>query len=423
MKIKELFIYLVVFVLCLAGCNHREMQLDSTNTAIVKNEVTPTIQSVNDVALEEVENTDSPVMFSPTPISILDKLRSNDYLSGTYVYSDGMVLYLYDAKTNNIIEINNGIIESYLLSPKNEYLIFSANLWVDDHSFEKYISIIDESGAKYQLYPKISSGECFWLNENNLGFILSETGIPILKYNFETKMEEKIYPYFDQNGYHFTDYDLIRLWNEYQIYKNVPNPTYTKAIYPSYSDDIPIIVLRDFVSEENLFSFPTNNGWGVSPKWANDGTKFAIGIDTNEYSFDKNPFTKYEVFIFDDMGVSLYTTDFSSITDSVHISMLSWASNGQYIAVSLTINTDEYFGDNYLAVIDLANRSYKIYDVLLPDNFIPIWSPDSQYLLLSSIDPKDRSSNNNLIFDWKNEEAIILKDTNIPIGWLKSDTD
>ncbi|MBX3035690.1 MAG: hypothetical protein KF758_02145 [Anaerolineales bacterium] len=315
----------------------------------------------------------------------------------------------------------NKDIQFFSVSPNGMFLAFDS--WVDNK--HRIMEIIDSKGNQIARLEEPTDWYGFiWLNNREILINYPTNNNPfILLYPF-TLDKEMVEAYLNKNSYAFSDTELIYDWGFYSYHRNIYDPYLTRIIYPSVDDkNNPIIVMRDIISNKDIVSFSTYAAWGVSPKWSPDGEKLAIGINANSFAQSDN-LNKYEVFIIGNDGEEILSTNFSSFFESVYISHLSWSPDSQYIAFRYTISKN--INEN-LKLAVLNTRTGELIDYCLESDLVnlsfakgdtsPIWSPDSNFLIVEIQDASHKISS--LIVDIYSGKSLLIKNNLIPVGWMK----
>lgn len=359
-------------------------------------------------------------------IDVQDKVPLLPPINGTIVLLNDRSESLLFLDLNSGEEQNLPVGRTRIFSapPNGMYLAYDS--WVDTRS--RVLKIIDSGG---NLSVTIDMPEDWygfeWLSNATLLI-----NYPVMDYPFillsPFDREQKILDaYFRENSYMFADTELIHYWGFYAYHKNVYDPNLTRALYPSYDEinyDGPIVVIRDLISSKDLAAFATNVGWGVSPKWSPDGEKIAIGLNTNP-SARINGDNEYEILVIERDGSILLSTELGSFSEYVFTSYLSWSPDSRYVAFRYTTSKD--INEKLrLAVLDTLTKKvtdYCITSDIQDLSFVrgdpaPIWSPDSDFLLIETVEPEIQERNV-IIVDIKSGQPYLIGTGFVPVGWMK----
>ncbi len=316
------------------------------------------------------------------------------------------------------------LLSTFSVSPQGKYLAYE--VWNGGKSFTLKIS--DAEGNMLISIDVAKDWYSFeWFDDENLLIEdLGEKNNPFILFSPFTQEQSILEAYFAKDTDIFSDTDLIYYWGFYMYHKNVHDPHLTRTLYPSSNADYdPVVVLRDLVSGEDLAAFPTYAGFGVSPKWSPDGEKIAIGLNTNT-SAKIDGVNAYEIFVIGRDGEILLSTNLTALSKTIYTSYLSWSPDSRYIAFRYT--TDSDINENLeLAVLDTSTNQITNYCITnnIDDLFFgssydsaPIWSPDSEFLLIETLEPETQARNT-LIVDIGNGQAYLVRTGFAPIGWMK----
>lgn len=419
-------IKLLLIVLIFSGCSYESKTTATQNISGILPTTTSIPTKDNEVVLPTITetittNSEQP-SFKYESIKIVNNIDQLPTIVGSLVLAntssyDVSNIIIWDMVSKKEIEIPNEYVEIFAVSPKMNYLAYSSSSLEQDILKDHGIIIMNSDGTIIDTLSDIEPGVSFkWKDEQELMINSYMEENPLILYSPFTKSTQTILPYFQESEIVFFDKDLIRLWNFYAQHKNVYNPTFTRVIFPTNDEQGPKIVLRDLTSETDLASFPTYIEWGVDPSWSTNGDKFAIGIETNPSSI-QGDFSKYEIFLIDQNGDLIQKTNYASISDSFYILYLSWSPDNRYIAFSFSRNTDNYYDNIELGVFDTSTQETAFYQITTPSEYVPIWSPDSRFIVLKTAYPKENGTNS-LIIDITTNQGLIIKEGYEPIGWL-----
>jgi len=312
---------------------------------------------------------------------------------------------------------------TFSVSPKGTYLAHDS--WLDNRN--RMLKISDSTGNVLTTINEPEDWYGFeWLNDENLLINYPIKDNPLILLSPLNHEQKTLQAYVRENSYIFSPAELIYDWGFYAYHRNVYDRHLTRILYPSYNDNNggPIVVIRDLASNKDLATFSTNVGWGVSPRWSPDGEKIAIGLNTNT-SAQVNGANEYEIFVIGRDGEILLSTNLTSLSKTVYTSFLSWSPDSRYIAFRYTTSND-INEELELAVLDTLTKqitNYCLTSDIKDLSFVrgdpsPIWSPNSDFLLIETIEP-DTQMRNVLIVDIKTGQAHLIKTGLTPIGWMK----
>jgi hypothetical protein len=337
-------------------------------------------------------------------------------------------LLLWDLSSGERKILSSPYTFRYAVSPNGNFLAFDKAMFEGSKVKSQPIIIIDSDGNPLTTIDDQEGGYGFeWLDEENL-LINSPVGNnPLILFSPFTHKRKIIEP-FPTESIRLFDSELIYSWGFYAYHKIVYNKDLTRALYAFSGGSGPSVAIHNMTTNKDMAIFPTNEAFGVSPKWSTDGNKVAIGLNTNSSARTDTAnygVYKYEIFVINRDGEKLYSTNLASLSESIYISTLSWSPDNSHIAFWYTTN-DENINDNLeLAVLDLNTKVIKNYCMMKDvedhawkrNDVSPIWSPDGKYLL---VEINDNNQNpRTIIVDIIREEAIFVISGVLPVAWMK----
>lgn len=337
-------------------------------------------------------------------------------------------LFLWDLGSGEQKAISTPGTFRYSVSPGGNFIAFDKAIFEGDHFNSLPIIIIDSDGNPLVTIDEQIGGYGFeWLDEENL-LINSPIGNnPLILFSPFTHKQKIIEP-FPTESIRLFDSELIYSWGFYAYHKIVYNKDLTRALYAFSGDGGPSVAIHNMTTNKDMAIFPTNEAFGVLPKWSSDGDKVAIGLNTNSSTRTDTAnygIYKYEIFIISHDGEKLYSTNLASLSESIYISALSWSPDNNHIAFWYTTNGENINENLELAVLDLNTKEVKNYCIMKNaedhawkrNDISPIWSPDGKYLL---VEINDNNQNpRTIIVDIIQEEAIFVKSGVLPVAWMK----
>lgn len=203
------------------------------------------------------------------------------------------------------------------------------------------------------------------------------------------------------------------------------DPTQSRVLYPrkfSLEKQQWPIVLWDAKLEQAITEVMTVNDWGRTPLWTPNGQKvfFAASIDVNSSSDSPK-----ELYAIERDGIVKQLTHFADYFSKVDIlDGYSLSPNANMLAFWIVVQPSLY-KDPRLAVLNIETgdvTNYCItgdtlenYTFALPE---PIWSPDSNQLLVISRNPEDTQERRIVMVDIINKYAAKIEKDMQPVGWM-----
>jgi Tol biopolymer transport system component len=166
------------------------------------------------------------------------------------------------------------------------------------------------------------------------------------------------------------------------------------------------------------------------PRWSPDGKKLLIVAN---YQSAPTDFDHDEIFLVNPDGNETRVTFFKDNFERNSISLPVWSPDSRYVAFWLSTSMPNEMGS--LAVLDNATSTVDLYcnefapfpfrfgsDITLGyaydqvNSAPPIWSPDSQYLLVENY---EQFTSSTYLFDLKSHTITKVTDDARPVSWLK----
>jgi len=225
---------------------------------------------------------------------------------------------------------------------------------------------------------------------------------------FTGQVEEIPFPFSD-----FYEPYLPRDWEFEYAY----DPNLSRVLYMSNDGVKDPLILRDLQNGEILARFPMDEmSFGRSPQWSPDGEQVIVvdSASEDESAADSdNGLPQHELFGIQRNGQIVQLTEFATDYSNAIIGRYTWSPNGRYLAFwfASVPSPLDYVGTNpmpLLTILDTQTRQITNYcvpgDTYTGRSNAPIWSPDSQQLLVENV------------YNEQYESRIILVDINIPLA-------
>lgn len=274
------------------------------------------------------------------------------------------------------------------------------------------IRIESSDGERIATYSWESNWKGFhWLDNNQLIIYYK----PDIYYLFSVKV---VNPFTGEQHELIPDYpDVNRVANPNHPFYPIPNPSLTRVAYPLANTRESAWVLWDLTSGQALASLSEGISFVEVPAWSPDGRQFVVDLYTggmlvNEFysvSWDGQQITQLTHF-------GNYTLEGMS----VRIQTFSWSPDGRYIAFWVAVDPSPYSGER-LAILDKTTLEVTNYCVHGSDwvfeggAMSPIWSPNSQQLVVESYDAEGYV--HTVLVDIIHDFAYNIADSVRPSAW------
>jgi hypothetical protein len=435
---------LILFFFMLVGCStYPFMQVTEESHEIPTNTFLPEPIATTVYPQHYFTPTLPPTSFTVQTHCPQVTLASNELpsLTGTLVFSGDNVLI-----RNKILSPESGnnaaisfwnpqfdVIRSYQLpedhiyyyyseSPDKERLAFTEGKTLDISSD---VIILNGQGREYKRIVFPDDWTFFdWLDNENLLFRQFRNQFRTTRQNIDLVAINLLDGEQQVLSSNFPDIflrDELVLWGAITIF----DPTISLVLYPEQENDGRIVsVLWNLKKSEELARFD-GGSW---PRWSPNGNQLLL-ISDNERVLHE---THDEIFIINSLGDITRATYFTEYYNNTRIDLPVWSPNNRYIAFWLSTSLPSESAK--LAVLDIETLNVDLFcneinpfpsrfgDYLhlgYANNQInsvrPIWSPDSNYLLIEDY----KGSSNTFLFDLQNRTIIKIADNVRPVGWLK----
>lgn len=211
------------------------------------------------------------------------------------------------------------------------------------------------------------------------------------------------------------------IWGAQMIF----NPTLSKVVYAELQKNFLTAVLWDIENNREVARITE----GGLPRWSPDGKRLLLVVENDPQQHRVSD----EIYTVSGQGEVNQAT---FLTDNLKASIINlpvWSPDGRYIAFWLSSDLPIHVAK--LAVLDTETSSIDMYckefnpfpfrfgeDNTLGYAYnqvnaaVPIWSPDSQYLL---IEDYSNFTSNSYMFDLKYRAVTHIAEQTRPVGWLK----
>ena len=457
MKVKE-NLFLVLVLICLVGCTAgTEQQVTSEDQTLqAETSITGTVPGKTIIpteTLEAVQATTSPEIPS-TPLSHSFKVQTfcpsvdlaigdMSNLPGTLVFSGNnrlvkekvlipefgkdSMLSFWNPQSDNLLYYNFPEGQEYYIyaeSPDKAKLALTHAKTIEI----PYALIVVSNQAEE--YGRIDFPDDWtfynWLNNEQLLFRQYRTTKDISREQYNLV------------AINFLDQDQQTLSSEFPniflgIYWSWGTPTFYNpnaaiVMYHEYDNDTNQSYSIFFDVEENkLIAKMASDDWA---RWSSDGSRMLLISDIENDIISTNQ----EIYLFDAAAREITQVSFfKEQYEELAIELPVWSPDNRFIA--FWMKTDSLVETSKLAVLDTETFTVDVfcheinphpfrfglvesllYQEIQVNSTSPIWSPDSQYILIEN---NKKGESDTLLVDLQNHEIIKIADQARPVAWLK----
>lgn len=308
----------------------------------------------------------------------------------------------------------------HVVSPDKGKLAFTEGKTL---SMSSDVIVLDHHGEEIGKFTLPDDWNLFdWLNDDTL--LIRQTRLQKDKNELvavnPANGEQQILPANFPNLY---SRETLVVWGALTIF----DPTASLVVYPERNGNEITSVVWDVDNNKEIAIITGVSKW---PRWASHGSKLLIVVDNRSTSTDVD---HEEIFLAKPDGEVTRSTFFKEHFEHNILNLPVWSPNGRHIAFWLSTNVP--IETARLAVLDtetstvdlycneanpfpyrMAEHNTLGYSYYQVNAAPPIWSPDSQYLLVENY--QDFTSNTYL-FDLKNHTITQIAEGARPVGWMK----
>ena len=424
---KHILTIVILFTL-IVGCTPKSTVTQMATFAPFTSTLTPLPLTVMPSATVKPTSTPNPYL-TVKCLEVLAELPLNAQLQGTLVlgtyYGKTNQSYLLNLQTGEKIPLrgrDDEFLEAFSISPDSHWLAYTSMRTKATWTDRLVIMGADGKPIKDRL---VSTREWIymdgWVNNQNLIFAkydrvnYSRYGGPLaaVVYNPFTTEQKQLDP-----DYPDIEIDGNRLFG-WSYTETVYDPTLSLVVYPRSDRETVILWDRESNREIVRFSRRLFNAEGAIPVWSPDGSVM-LKLDTPE---NADP-SQVELFGMSRGGTLTQLTYLTNSSPNAWVSSFSWSPDMRHIAFWLSLGPDN--GEN-LAVLDLETKTVTNYCLKGLTHWrnmsgllsAPIWSPDSNKLLINLPNGEDNSKA--VIIDIDQDYAAEIVDNMLPIGWLTNE--
>ncbi|WKZ38508.1 MAG: hypothetical protein QY328_09610 [Anaerolineales bacterium] len=349
-------------------------------------------------------------------ISLSDKdFNSDDYENSVLLFWDTQL----GKKTVHQLP-EHQIYYYYVVSPDKGKLAFTEGKTL---SMSSDVIVLDYHGEETGKFALPDDWNLFdWLNNDTL--LIRQTRLQKDKNELvavnPANGEQQVLPANFPNLY---SRETLVVWGALTIF----DPTASLVVYPERNGNEITSVVWDVDNKKEIASITGVSKW---PRWASQGSKLLIVVDNRSTSTDVG---HEEIFLAKPDGEVTRSTFFKEHFEHNILNLPVWSPNGRHVAFWLSTNvpieiarlavldTETLTVDLYCNEVNpfpyrMAEHNTLGYSYYQVNAAPPIWSPDSQYLLVENY--QDFTSNTYL-FDLKNHAITQIAEGARPVGWMK----
>lgn len=197
----------------------------------------------------------------------------------------------------------------------------------------------------------------------------------------------------------------------------MPDPTLKKVVYPEFVEGHDYISLWDIETRKPLARIEDLYAFRGDPLWAQDGSNFLVTAST-KFANNQAIFDWFQV---TQSGVITQQTHFANFLQENVISNASRSVDGRYLAFQMKYKDALQEKVRYY-IWDLKAESLEgfcVESLATPSSITekrPVWSPDSQYVVISNTDDNDDGVL--ILVDLRARHAYQISEDVHVRGWL-----
>lgn len=418
-KILEIIIFVSFFILPV-GCFKQGEQTqseNSTSTVVVKTNSAP-ISTILPTHKSNSHYLESCLMISD--ISSFSQeldgfiILDNRKPAGGIIIADVIALNLKNQEVNQIQKEGERLLYISESPDKTKiayqlYNSFTKKIYlvIDDINFDRKIIFLWKDEWDRILGWADTSNIIISKIEHKSESDIYEKPPELILFDLNTQIETTITPDFP-NIY---DWSPLPFWNGYQGV--VYDKEFTRAVYMRWLEEkggLIVYSLWDVEKQEELINLLVAEY--PIPLWSPDGSEFVV---TKVINIDNISYKELVSVTRDGKIKQLTYLDEKNAGNE--IISYSWSPNGQFIG--LLIRSDE---ENKLSMTVLDTNTSIIYDYCISgldtgNSFKPLWSPDSNQMLVQVWNSVDQSEV--ILIDIVKKYAIKIAENYEPFAWLK----
>jgi hypothetical protein len=418
---KPIKLFPIIILILTLGC--QPASATNTNTVSTQTPQSFTFTPYNtSTKIQTPTATPNPLFHSQCP-EIVTEIPQDLELEGKIVLEgnpDNWGLFFFDPTNNNLTKIPNYNTWYYsATSPNGKHIAYQ--LYGDNN--KRYLAIADASNNILKKIPWQDSWYEIlrWINDEQLSIASSveSSGGQEKRMVLVTPFKDKL-EYINLDGLGYPDYngDLLREpWVGY-------DPTLERVVYLTWTQHI----LLNTQTNEILATLSGSGLGSLGIDWSQDGEFVAIDGYAQKPSVYSGHADELYVISRDGEVNPMNLTDFfgAGVKDyssyGLSIEQPKWSPNGRFIAFweSDNLTEDE---DWKLAILDVKTKEVTSYCSQKNIRGVfntPVWSPNSQQIIVTGHNYTVLNSDPVYMIDIPNNVAIEIARNASPVGWMIS---
>lgn len=370
----------------------------------------PVSSSTDIPATPQLDTTSLPIS-TPTIINnkncVTPEFAMADLNYSAILMDDMRNISIYNSTSGELTDVRIPKETQVIVSPNFLNIIYTRYL----ENQETELILMDSSGKSIQyLILEGWLGIVGWVDGTKL--ILTESEKDLMQNVVLLDTENFTLTKISLNYQSLPDFDNVNnLMNWYPL-KISPNADFSYFIYPSTMNG-GNIVLWNYKNNSKIIEFPAPNAFTHQPKWLISSEKFLF-VGQKEPPPFITGMEKMDFYTVKTSGEISQVSDMAKNYERLRISSFEVSPNEKQIAFWAIFNE----GLPKLTLLNIDTNQFTIFCVENISASLEgiFWSPDSQYILLTSKDNLKNASI--LVLDSKKNKLYKVVEDYAPLGWI-----